>query len=81
MASMPVEAAIAAGSVRVDSGSRIASRGKSGKSAISSFTLRSWSFTTAPIELSEPVPAVVGMQASGASGSGAPMPSSARGSV
>ena len=33
----------------------------------------------APIDTSEPVPAVVGMQTSGAIGSGAPMPSSSRG--
>ena len=79
MASMPVDAAIADGSVRVDSGSRIASRGNSGKSAISSLTLFSWSLTMAPIDTSDPVPAVVGMQASGAIGSGAPIPSSARG--
>ena len=72
-------AAIGAGSVRVDSGSRIASRGKSGKSAISSLTFSSWSLITAAIDTSEPVPAVVGMHASGAIGSGAPMPSSPRG--
>ena len=44
------------GSVRVDSGSRIASRGNSGKSAISSLTFSSWSLITAAIETSEPVP-------------------------
>jgi hypothetical protein len=48
-------------------------------SASSSLTLASWSFTTAAIETSDPVPAVVGMQASGASSSGAPIPSLARG--
>ena len=52
--------------MRVDSGSRIASRGKSGKSAISSLTFSSGSLMTAAIDTSEPVPAVVGMQASGA---------------
>ena len=39
----------------------------------------SWSLTMAPIETSEPVPAVVGMHTRGAIGSGAPMPSSSRG--
>ena len=81
IASIPVDAAMCGGSVRVLSGSRIASRGNSGKSASSSFTFASWSFTTAAIDTSEPVPAVVGMQASGGSGSGWPRPSSARGSA
>ena len=76
---MPVAAAIGAGSVRVLSGSRIARRGNSGKSAISSLTLRSGSLITAAIDTSLPVPAVVGMQASGAMSSGLPMPSSSRG--
>ncbi len=76
---MPVAAAIAAGSVRVLSGSRMARRGNSGKSAISSLTLRSGSLMTAAIDTSLPVPAVVGMQASGAISSGLPMPSSSRG--
>ncbi len=66
MASIPVAAASAGGSVRVVSGSRIASRGNSGKSAISSLTLCSWSLITAAIDTSLPVPAVVGMHASGA---------------
>ncbi len=79
MASMPVAAAIAGGSVRVASGSRIASRGNSGKSAISSLTFSSWSLITAAIDTSLPVPAVVGMQASGAISSGLPMPSFSRG--
>ena len=76
---MPVAAAIAGGSVRVVSGSRIASRGNSGKSAISSFTFSSGSLITAAIDTSLPVPAVVGMQASGAISSGRPCPSSSRG--
>jgi hypothetical protein len=42
-------------------------------------TFSSWSFTTAAIDTSLPVPAVVGMQASGAMSSGRPMPSSSRG--
>src|SRR3954464_175748 len=79
MASIPVDAAIRGGSVRVLSGSRIARRGNSGKSASSSFTFASWSFTTAAIDTSEPVPAVVGMQARGGSGSGPPGPASPRG--
>ena len=57
----------------------MASRGKSGKSAISSLTFSSWSLITAAIETSLPVPAVVGMQASGATSSGRPMPSAPRG--
>ncbi len=65
--------------MRVLSGSRIASRGKSGKSAISSFTFSSVSLITAAIDTSLPVPAVVGMQASGTTSSGRPMPSSSRG--
>ena len=76
---MPVAAATLGGSVRVVSGSRIASRGKSGKSAISSLTFWSGSLITAAIDTSLPVPAVVGMQASGAMSSGRPMPSSSRG--
>ena len=79
MASIPVAAATAAGSVRVVSGSRIASRGKSGKSAISSFMRSSGSLMTAAIDTSLPVPAVVGMQASGAMSCGRPMSSSSRG--
>jgi hypothetical protein len=63
----------------VVSGSRIASRGNSGKSAISIFTFSSGTLITAAIETSLPVPAVVGMQASGAMSSGRPMPSSSRG--
>ena len=65
--------------MRVVSGSRIASRGNSGKSAISSLTLCSWSLITAAIDTSLPVPAVVGTQASGAMSSGRPMPSFSRG--
>src|SRR4051812_45042206 len=61
MASMPVAAATLGGSVRVLSGSRMARRGNSGKSAISSFTLRSGSLITAAIETSLPVPAVSGL--------------------
>ena len=76
---MPVAAATDGGSVRVVSGSRIARRGKSGKSAISIFTFSSGTLITAAIDTSLPVPAVVGMQASGASSWGFPMPSSARG--
>ena len=76
---MPVAAATLGGSVRVVSGSRIASRGKSGKSAISSLTFWSGSLITAAIDTSLPVPAVVGMHASGAMSSGRPMPSSSRG--
>ena len=79
MASIPVAAAIFGGSVLVVSGSRIASRGKSGKSAISILIFSSGSLMTAAIETSLPVPAVVGMQASGAMSSGRPMPSSSRG--
>src|SRR5919106_1675454 len=79
IASIPVAAATGAGSVRVVSGSRIARRGKSGKSAISSLTFSSGSFTTAAIDTSLPVPAVVGMHASGAISSGRPRPSSSRG--
>ena len=41
----------------------------------------SGSLITAPKETSEPVPAVVGMHANGATGSGAPRPSSSRGRV
>src|SRR5919109_344509 len=66
MASMPVAAATLGGSVRVLSGSRIASRGNSGKSAISILIFSSGSLMTAAIEFSLPVPAVVGTQASGA---------------
>ncbi len=76
---MPVAAAIGAGSEAVVSGSRIASRGNNGKSAISSLTCSSTSLITAAIDTSEPVPAVVGMQASGAMSRGRPMPSSSRG--
>ena len=79
IASIPVAAATCAGRVRVVSGSRMASRGKSGKSAISSLTLCSWSLMTAAMETSLPVPAVVGMQASGAISSGRPRPSPSRG--
>ena len=78
---MPVEAAISGGSVRVASGSSIATRGKSGTSASSSFTFASSSLMTAAIDTSDPVPAVVGMHASGAIGSGGPIPSSSRGRV
>ncbi len=81
IASMPVAAAIFGGSVAVASGSRIARRGKSGKSPTRTLIFCSGSRITAPNETSEPVPAVVGMQASGATGSGAPMPSLPRGSV
>src|SRR5215211_203745 len=73
---MPVAAAIRGGRVLVDSGSRIARRGKSGKSTTSSLILRSGCLTTAAIDTSEPVPAVVGMHASGAISSGRPIPSS-----
>ena len=45
---MPVAAATRGGSVRVVSGSRMASRGKSGKSAISSLTFASWSLMRRP---------------------------------
>jgi hypothetical protein len=76
---MPVAAAICGGSVRVVSGSRIARRGNSGKSAISIFTFSSGILMTAAIETSEPVPAVVGMQASGAMSCGRPIPSLSRG--
>ena len=66
MASIPVAAAIAGGSVFVDSGSRIASRGYIGKSATWNLMCSSRSLITAANDTSEPVPAVVGRQASGA---------------
>jgi hypothetical protein len=76
---MPVAAATFGGSVRVVSGSRIASRGNSGKSAISILTFSSGTLITAAMEISLPVPDVVGMHASGAMSCGRPMPSSSRG--
>ena len=80
-ASIPVAAAIGAGSVAVDSGSRIASRGASGKSRTKILISLPGSLTTATGLTSEPVPAVVGIAASGASGNGGPIPSAARGSA
>ena len=77
---MPVAAAIGAGRVAVDSGSRIARSGASGKSRITNLMPRSESLITATGLASEPVPAVVGMTPSGASGSGLPIPSRSRGS-
>ena len=77
---MPVAAAIGAGRVAVDSGSRIARSGASGKSRMTNLMPRSGSLITATGLASEPVPAVVGITASGASGSGLPIPSRSRGS-
>ena len=78
-ASIPVAAAIGAGRVAVASGSRIARSKKTGKSRIRNLMWRSESLITATGLASEPVPAVVGIAADGASGSGLPSPSSSRG--
>ena len=79
MASIPVAAARWGGSVRVDSGSSTARRGYMGRSATWNLMCSSRSLITAAKETSDPVPAVVGRQASGASSRGRPRPSSSRG--